>query len=83
MNWLIVVFFAGVYPDGTQDSYIFEKPSFQTKEACVVAANDPVKIRVFVKKIIEDIGYRDVHKVVCSTEKQIKEILELSKGIDT
>ncbi len=83
MNWLIVVFFTGVYPDGTQDSYIFEKPSYETKEACVIAANDPDKIRVFVKAIIDDIGYKKVHKVVCSTEKQIKEVLELSKGVDT
>ena len=54
MDWLIVVFFMGVYPDGTMDSYIFERPSFQTKEECVIAANDPDKIRIFVQKIISD-----------------------------
>ena len=83
MDWLIVVFFMGVYPDGTMDSYIFERPSFQTKEECVIAANDPDKIRIFVQKIISDIGYKDIYKVVCSTENRIKEVLELSKGTET
>ena len=80
MNWLIVVFFVGVYPDGTQDSYIFERPSFETKAECMYAANDKKQIDLFVKKLILDVGHKDIHKVVCTTESQIRAAIKLSNG---
>ena len=80
MNWLIVVFFVGIYPDGTQDSYVFERPAFESKEACMNAATDKEQIDLFVRKIIIDVGYKDIHKVVCTTENQIKAAIMLSNG---
>tara|TARA_Y100001972_G_scaffold103825_1_gene130388 strand:- start:395 stop:649 length:255 start_codon:yes stop_codon:yes gene_type:complete len=80
MNWLIVVFFAGVYADGTQDSYIFERPSFETKAECMNAATDKKQIDLFVQKLLIDVGRRDIHKVVCTTENQIRAAIKLSNG---
>ena len=80
MNWLIVVFFAGVSADGMQDSYIFEKPSFDSLEACMNAATDKTQINMFVRQLIIDVGRRDIHKVVCTTENKIKAAIKLSHG---
>ena len=80
MNWLIVVFFVGVYDDGTQDSYVFERPSFETKAECMNAATDKNQIDVFVRKLLMDVGHRNIHKVVCTTEDQLRAAIKLSNG---
>tara|TARA_R100000081_G_C4801487_1_gene164493 strand:+ start:898 stop:1152 length:255 start_codon:yes stop_codon:yes gene_type:complete len=80
MNWLIVVFFVGVYSDGTQDSYIFEKPAFETKDACINAATDKEQINEFVRQLVIDVGHRDIQKVVCATEEKIRTAIELTHG---
>ena len=80
MNWLIVVFFVGVYDDGTQDSYVFERPSFETKAECMNAATDKNQIDGFVRKLLMDVGHRNIHKVVCTTEDQLRAAIKLSNG---
>jgi len=80
MKWLIVVFFVGVYSDGMQDSYIFEKPSFESLEACMNAATDKAQINMFVRQLIIDVGRRDIHKVVCTTESKIEAAIKLTHG---
>ena len=77
MKWLIVVFFVGVYSDGTQDTYVFQKPSFESLEECMSAATDKQQI---VQQILIDVGYKDIHKVVCTTESKIKAAIELTHG---
>ena len=61
MKWLIVVFFVGVYSDGTQDTYVFQKPSFESLEECMSAATDKQQIGNFVRQILIDVGYKDIH----------------------
>ena len=80
MKWLIVVFFVGVYSDGTQDTYVFQKPSFESLEECMSAAKDKQQIGSFVRQILIDVGYKDIHKVVCTTENKIKAAIELTHG---
>ena len=84
MNWLIVVFFVGIDADGMQETYVFSKPTFETKNECIRAANDPNQIQMFVKKLVFDVGNKHIDKVVCSTEDQIKNAIILSnEGIST
>ena len=80
MKWLIVVFFVGVYSDGTQDTYVFQKPFFDSLEECMSAATDKQQIGGFVRQILIDVGYKDIHKVVCTTENKIKAAIELTHG---
>ena len=80
MKRLIVVFFVGVYSDGTQDTYVFQKPSFESLEACMNAATDKQQIGKFVQQILIDVGYKDIHKVVCTTENKIKAAIKLTHG---
>ena len=80
MKWLIVVFFVGVYSDGTQDTYVFQKPSFESLQECRNAASDKQQIGKFVQQILIDVGYKDIHKVVCATENKIKAAIKLTHG---
>ena len=55
MKWLIVVFFVGVYSDGTQATYVFQKPSFESLEECMSAATDKQQIGSFVRQLLIDV----------------------------
>tara|TARA_B000000557_G_scaffold216015_1_gene182807 strand:- start:940 stop:1194 length:255 start_codon:yes stop_codon:yes gene_type:complete len=84
MKWLVVVIFSGVLQNGTMETFVFTNPRFNTVEECIVYANNPPDIRNMVRRIYAEYNeIKDIHKVVCSTEKQIIEVLRLSVGEDT
>ena len=84
MKWLVVVIFSGVLQNGTMETFVFTNPRFNTVEECIVYANNPSDIRNMVRRIYAEYNeIKDIHKVVCSTEKQIIEVLRLSVGEDT
>ena len=44
------------------------------------AATDKQQIGSFVHQILIDVGYKDIHKVVCTTENKIKAAIKLTHG---
>ena len=84
MKWLVVVIFSGVLQNGTMETFVFTNPRFNTVEECILYANNPPDIQNMVRRIYAEYNeIKDIHKVVCSTEKQIIEVLRLSVGEDT
>ncbi len=70
--WLMVVIFAGVFADGTQEAYIFQDPHYHSLNECVTAANDPKRIPEFAKKLVTEYGkMMDIQKVVCATQEDV------------
>jgi|ETNmetMinimDraft_21_1059911.scaffolds.fasta_scaffold12153_4 hypothetical protein len=83
MDYLIVIIFSTLLPNGMKDMYVFERPSFETVEECINGANDPVLIKKMTAKLYMEYGRaKDIERVICSTEKKIVEVLEQSKGTD-
>ena len=72
--WYMVVIFAGVFADGTQEAYVFQEPHYYSVNECVSAANDPDQIPHFAKKLVKEYGkMMDIQKVVCASHKEIIE----------
>lgn len=84
MDYLIVIIFSTLLPNGMKDMYVFERPSFSTVEECINGANDPVLIKKMTAKLYIEYGRaKAIERVICSTQEKIVEVLKQSKGIDT
>jgi len=70
--WLMVVIFAGVYADGTQEAYVFRDPHFHSVNECINAANDPKEIPKYAKKLVTEYGkMMEIQKVVCASQDEV------------
>ena len=80
--WLMVVIFAGVYTDGTQEAYIFKEPHYHSLNECVSAANDPKQIPAFAKKLVTEYGrMMDIQKIVCATQEDVIKTFGAQYGV--
>ena len=52
MKWFIVVLWSTIGADGKLDAYVFTKPSFETKEACVQHAMNPQEIPKYIDRLV-------------------------------
>jgi len=84
MKWLIVVIFSGILPNGNLETFVFTKPSFDTVEECIIAANNPAEVPKYVRRLFFEYGGRvkDIQKIVCAQEDTIKEVIKKSQGED-
>lgn len=77
MNWLMVVIFATM----AGDVYIFNTPTFETREACIASVKDPEDQKKYVQKLVLEYGrLMPIHGINCLQEDTINEILEKYGG---
>jgi len=69
MKWFIVVLFAGVYSDGSQDLYVFKTPTFESRDECIGSITDPQAIPNYVQHLFEEYGtMKRIQAVNCVSE---------------
>jgi hypothetical protein len=73
MKWLMVVIFATVQGD----VYIFKKPTFESREACIASVKDPEAQRQYVSKLVKEYGrVMPIHGINCLQEDELKAIMK-------
>ena len=73
MKWLMVVIFA----TAAGDVYIFKKPTFESREACIASVQDPKAQRQYIEKLVKEYGrVMPIHGINCLEEDELKEIMK-------
>jgi len=76
MKWFVVVLFA----TSQGDVYIFNKPSFETREECVATLYNPEKINAYLAKILIEYGRpMPIRLANCLQGDTIEQILNETK----
>lgn len=76
MSWMVVVLFGTMMGD----FYIFTTPTFETRQECMDALNDPVQRLRIAQKLNEEYGKpMPIELANCLEMEQIKDILESIK----
>tara|TARA_R100000027_G_scaffold30782_1_gene22530 strand:- start:4566 stop:4808 length:243 start_codon:yes stop_codon:yes gene_type:complete len=74
MNWVVVVLFATI----GGDVFVFNKPTFETREECMAALVDPESRDAMVIRLVEEYKrFMPIQLVNCITEEKAQEIIEL------
>lgn len=78
MKWFVYVIMMGMYPDGTQDTYLYTEPTHSTLDECQswVYYNSSV---IRSDMMIEFNG-KPIERVFCIEEQKFKQYLELQQG---
>lgn len=77
MKWFVVVLFA----TSQGDVYIFNKPSFETREECVATLYDQEKINAYLAKILIEYGRpMPIRLANCLQRDVIEKILNETKN---
>ena len=73
MKWMVLILFATY----NGDFYVFTNPTFDTREQCMAALDDPDQRFKMVLKIAQEYGRpMPIRMANCLDEKEIKEILD-------
>ena len=76
MNWMVVVLFATMMGD----FYVFTTPTFDTREKCMEALNDPLQRLMIARKLNEEYGRpMPIRLANCLEEQELKKILQSIK----
>lgn len=76
MNWMVVVLFGTMMGD----FYVFTTPTFETRQECMDALNDPSNRLLIAQKLNEEYGRpMPVELANCLEKEEIKDILESIK----
>lgn len=78
VKWFLIVVFAHMYTDGTQDTYMFTDPVFESKQECLASATDADNIQSFVAQLGTVYGnpLPKIQNVVCVREDKLKDVLK-------
>ena len=73
MKWLMVVIFA----TAAGDVYIFKKPTFESREACIASVQDPKDQRQYIEKLVKEYGrVMPIHGINCLEEDELRAIMK-------
>lgn len=74
MNWFVYVIMAGLYSDGTQDTYLFTNPVLPSLEACqeyVYVNSNAIRM-----ELMTEFDGKSIERVFCIEEEKLKKYLE-------
>lgn len=79
MKWFIFVIMLGTYNDGTNDTYLYVQPTFETLEQCqqYVYENSTI-IR---QNMWNEYDGKPIDRVFCIEENKLKQFLQLKDSI--
>jgi len=78
MTWFVYVIMMGMYPDGTQDTYLYTEPTHPTLEACQqYVYNNSSVIRM---DMMQEFEGKSIERVFCIEQEKFKQFLELTQG---
>ena len=78
MKWFVYVIMMGMYPDGTQDTYLYTEPTHPTLEACQqYVYNNSSVIRM---DMMQEFEGKSIERVFCIEQEKFKQFLELTQG---
>ena len=73
MKWLMVVIFATT----AGDVYVFKKPKFDSREACIASVKNPEDQKRYITKLVQEYGQLlPIHGINCLDEETIKDIFK-------
>lgn len=82
MKWYILIIMMGMYPDGTNDTYVYTQPTLPSLEACqqyVYQQSDVLRQDMMI-----EFDGKSIERVFCIREEKLKKFLDIIKqpGID-
>ena len=78
MKWFVYVIMIGMYPDCTQDTYLYTEPTLPTLEACqAYVYNNSSVIRM---DMMQEFEGKSIERVFCIEEQKLKQFFELTQG---
>jgi len=83
MKWFIVVLMAGIFEDGSRDTYVYFKPQFESFEHCQTYVTEWYPA-IHSQMTLEFQG-NDIETVYCFRQDKLKDFLEINtkgKGIN-
>ena len=78
MKWMVYIIMMGMYPDGTQDTYLYTEPTHESLEACQLYVYNNSNI-LRMDMAIEFDG-KPIERVFCIEEQKFKEYIESQSG---
>ena len=80
MKWFVYVIMMGMYPDGTQDTYLYTEPTLPTLEACqAYVYNNSSALRM---DMMQEFEGKQIERVFCIEEQKLKKFFELTQGTE-
>ena len=80
MKWFVYVIMIGMYPDGTQDTYLYTEPTLPTLEACqAYVYNNSSTLRM---DMMQEFEGKQIERVFCIEEEKLKKFFELTQGTE-
>lgn len=80
MKWFIYVIMIGMYSDGTQDTFLYTEPTMSSLEECqAYVYNNSSRLRM---DMMTEFNGKQIERVFCIEEEQLKKYLEATKGTE-
>lgn len=78
MTWFMYIIMIGMYNDGTQDTYLYTEPTFETLEECQqYVYNNSTLLR---QEMMREFDGKSIERVFCIEEQKFRKFLELQNG---
>ena len=77
MKWYIYIIMMGMYPDGTQDTYLYTEPTLPSLEACqqyVYQQSDILR-----KDMMIQFDGKSIERVFCIEEEKLQQYFDFMK----
>lgn len=78
MTWYIFVVMAGMFADGTQDTYLYTNPTFETLDEC--QAEVAIHSDDIIKDMLIQFNGKRIKKVYCIEEDKLKKFFQTMEG---
>lgn len=81
MKWFIVVLMLGINTDGSQDTFVYTQPHFDTADACQQYVF--VNSTQLEQAMMQAFQGKQIESVFCIQKDKLKRLLELDSGTKT
>ena len=80
MKWYVIVLFLSTNPDGSTNSFVFNKPVFDDRNICMSTLTNKIEIQKYINTMLY--AYKGnipgpIQKVDCIDENTVNKILKL------
>ena len=81
MMWYVIIFFAALNADNSQQMYVFTKPTFETEAQCRFTLTDKKSVESYTMKLVEAYDGKlpgRIRGVNCIPQKLFEQLQELN-----